>query len=281
MSRLLDPRFFSCSAQSLARIHYSFFGLSDRVWKARGFLPIEWPKNLWLECRGPRISVPLVLQWSSARTVTVSALNQYSPHFATQILWYACMQHETIINSRFSCTLDVNTTWSLVSTNTKALIKTGRILRLYKLNWLKQMSMWRKEAHCTSIFYKCINQRERNKLFSTKSQWPTYYMDIFLYIYCQIRHVGTTVTSHVSEFVHRLRYIHLYLEAPRCRSYWTLGYGHNLKKISVVQRANIRPTLLLNYRWWSNKGDARLLYWKQILSGRYPREIRPLWSLYF
>lgn len=111
MSRLLDPRLISCNAQSLPRIHYSFFGLSDRVWKTRGFLPIEWPKNLWLECRGPRISVPLVLQWSSARTVTVSALNQYSPHFATQILWYACMQHETIINSRFSCTLDVNTTY--------------------------------------------------------------------------------------------------------------------------------------------------------------------------
>lgn len=160
MSRLLDPRFFSCNAQSLPRIHYSFFGLSDRVWKTRGFLPIEWPKNLWLECRGPRISVPLVLQWSSARTVTVSSLNQYSPHFATQILWYACMQHETINNSRFSCTLDVNTTWSLISTDTKALIKKpGRILRRYKLYWLKQMSMWSKEAQSTSIFYKRINQR--------------------------------------------------------------------------------------------------------------------------
>lgn len=160
MSRLLDPRLISCNAQSLPRIHYSFFGLSDRVWKTRGFFPIEWPKNLWLECRGPRISVPLVLQWSSARTVTVSALNQYSPHFATQILWYAWMQHETINNSRFSCTLDVNTTWSLISTDTKALIKNpGRILRRYKLYWLKQMSMWSKEAQSTSIFYKRINQR--------------------------------------------------------------------------------------------------------------------------
>lgn len=63
-------------------------------------------------------------------------------------------------NSRFSCTLDVNTTWSLISTDTKALIKKpGRILRRYKLYWLKQMSMWSKEAQSTSIFYKRINQR--------------------------------------------------------------------------------------------------------------------------
>lgn len=140
--------------------------------------------------------------------------------------------------------------------------------------------MWSKEAHCTSIFYKCINQRERNKLFSTKSRWPTYYMDIFYILsdkafwnhrniaclrVCSQVKVHTPVSG--SSTVHELL------------NSWI--WSQFKKKISVVQRANIRPTLLLNYRWWSNKGDARLLYWKQILSGRYPREIRPLWSLYF
>lgn len=135
----------------------------------RGFFPIEWPKNWWLEFWGPSISVPLVLQSSSARTVTVSALNQYSLHFAIKILWYTCMQQETIDNSRFSCTSDVHIIWYLIiSTGTKLFNEnTGRILRQYKLHWWRQMSIWSKEAY--TMFYKRLNERGREINFSVRN----------------------------------------------------------------------------------------------------------------